>query len=231
MLTEDIVKYGAWLFKVDADDILSDKRGQHIMRARFALYLALARRNVALRGKPHPTGIARSMRRDHSTVVYGLERAEYIAQRDPAFATAVERIASYSHGTEDDAAMREERACNERLQVLRALHQQRKEQTMCKAEYIEETINKRLAELKSDVNIWWDGAIYGKDEPASFNVYIGDDETPFFVQDGRYLRIMQHTGRCSVGEVDSVRYYDDVADVLAEMARDGTIKQVEEEDA
>lgn len=231
MLTEDIINYAAWLFKVDAGDLLSHKRGQRVMRARFALYLALARRNVALRGKPHPTGIGRSVKRDHSTVVYGLKRAEYIAQRDPAFAAAVGRIASYNHDTEDDAAMREEKACNERLQVLRALHQQRKEQTMSKAEHIEETINKRLAELNSNVNIWWDGAIYGKDEPASFNVYIGDDETPFFVQDGRYLRIMQHTGRSSVGEIDSVRYYDDVADALAALANDGTIKQVEEEDA
>ena len=58
------------------------------MPARFALYKALQLRGWSTSKIGHAIG-----GRDHSTILHGIKRAEYMMERNPHFANAVQRLA------------------------------------------------------------------------------------------------------------------------------------------
>lgn len=64
------------------------KRPPEVVTSRFALMHSLSRRGMGV------TAIGRKMKRDHSTVRYGLARAEYLLGRDPAFVELCTKLAS-----------------------------------------------------------------------------------------------------------------------------------------
>lgn len=87
MTIPEIIAEGARLFNLSADDIYGDYRNRYYCRARFALYKALQLRGAS------GAQVGRWMKRDHSTVRHGIERADFLMESDPAFRHAVEKIA------------------------------------------------------------------------------------------------------------------------------------------
>lgn len=85
----EIIKLCATLFKVPVEDLMSPKRDQRIVEARFALYAALR-----MRGWTYPR-IGRFLGRDHATVMYGVQRAEYIMERHPLYEEKVEKMSMW----------------------------------------------------------------------------------------------------------------------------------------
>lgn len=85
----EIIKLCADLFGLPPKDLMSNKRNRQVVEARFALYAALRRR-----GWSYPR-IGKFLRRDHTAIMYGVCRAEYIMEHRPAYAHSVERIATW----------------------------------------------------------------------------------------------------------------------------------------
>ena len=83
MLAKDIVLVGSEMFNIHPDVIYGDNRTAFICRARFGIYMALHLRGAS------KTQVGRVMRRDHSTIIHGLERAERLMERDSAFKRVV----------------------------------------------------------------------------------------------------------------------------------------------
>lgn len=85
------------LFKVHPRDLTGDYRFQFILVARFALYKALR-----MRGWSYPE-IGRKFGRDHSTIINGVRRAEYIMATDPGYADKIKQLAemTYNKVTEE----------------------------------------------------------------------------------------------------------------------------------
>jgi len=90
VLTSDIVLAGSKMFNVHLDVIYGDNRTVFICRARFALYMVLHLRGAS------KAQIGRIMRRDHTTVIHGLDRAEWIMERDDSFKRAVNELVNMS---------------------------------------------------------------------------------------------------------------------------------------
>lgn len=87
MLKSDYVKAAAEMFHVHPRDLVSHYRFNFLMLPRFALYKALR-----LRGWSYPQ-IGRLLDRDHSTIIYGIQRADYYMERDPGYAAKVKALA------------------------------------------------------------------------------------------------------------------------------------------
>jgi len=85
----EIIRLCATLFAVPVEDIMSPKRNQRIVEARFAFYAALR-----MRGWSYPR-IGKFLGRDHATVMYGVQRAEYIMERHPLYKEKVEKISMW----------------------------------------------------------------------------------------------------------------------------------------
>jgi chromosomal replication initiation ATPase DnaA len=85
----EIIKLCATLFGVPVKDLVSPKRSKPIVEARFALYAALRMRGWSY------TRIGRFLGRDHATVMYGVQRAEYIMERHPLYEEKVEKISMW----------------------------------------------------------------------------------------------------------------------------------------
>jgi len=85
----EIIKLCATLFGVPVKDLVSPKRSKPIVEARFALYAALRMRGWSY------TRIGRFLGRDHATVMYGVQRAEYIMERHPLYEKKVEKISMW----------------------------------------------------------------------------------------------------------------------------------------
>jgi chromosomal replication initiation ATPase DnaA len=98
MLKEDLVKECSTLFKVHVRDLMGPYRYDFVVRARQALFLALRRR-----GWSYPD-IGWFLKRDHSTVIHGVKRALYIAERDPDYAAKVEHLTDLEIKKVSDAA-------------------------------------------------------------------------------------------------------------------------------
>ena len=83
-MKQEIINECARLFGVHQRDIVSDARFGFLIPARFALYKALRLRgwSCAQIGKL-VSG------RDHSTILHGLKRADYMMERDPSYAAKV----------------------------------------------------------------------------------------------------------------------------------------------
>lgn len=81
------VSAGAKEFRVDADDLLGPARKRHLAYARFAVWAALRQRGATL------MTIAEYFKRDHTSIMYGIGRAEELAQRDHDYAAALSLVA------------------------------------------------------------------------------------------------------------------------------------------
>lgn len=87
---QEVIKATARAFGYTVHDLLSVRRPQPLVEARFAAMLALRRQGVSL---PRIGGI---LGRDHTTVLHGIARAEEIERDKPAFAEAVKAISAGS---------------------------------------------------------------------------------------------------------------------------------------
>lgn len=83
---QPIVQRCAELFLVAPRDLTGRYRFDFVMRARFALYLALR-----LQGRSYPN-IGKIVDRDHTTVMDGVKRAECYYERDSVFASSVNEL-------------------------------------------------------------------------------------------------------------------------------------------
>lgn len=80
-MKKELINECARLFDVHPRDLVGDSRLGFLMPARFALYKALR-----LRGWSY-SAIGKAVGgRDHSTVMYGVKRAEYMMERDESYA-------------------------------------------------------------------------------------------------------------------------------------------------
>lgn len=86
MLTSDLVLAGSKMFRVHPDVIYGDNRTAFICRARFGIYMALHLRGAS------KTQVGRIMRRDHSTIIHGLIRAERMMEKDDSFKRVVDKL-------------------------------------------------------------------------------------------------------------------------------------------
>lgn len=87
MIVSDIINAVAWAFEVHPRDLIGTARFQFLMRPRFALYTVLHRRGMSLKQTGQVCG-----GRDHSTVIYGIKRAEHMMERDPEFKSLVDQL-------------------------------------------------------------------------------------------------------------------------------------------
>lgn len=83
-----IMKAAADLFDMSVAELDSPARFSYIMPARFAVYKALH-----LRGWTY-SRIGRLLGKDHSTIMYGVSRADYMIERDEEYAAQVLHLAS-----------------------------------------------------------------------------------------------------------------------------------------
>ena len=88
MLISDIVLAGSKMFNIHPDVIYGDDRTAFVCRARFGLYMALHLRGAS------KSQVGRIMRRDHSTVMHGLTRAERMMEKDDSFKRVVDKLVS-----------------------------------------------------------------------------------------------------------------------------------------
>ena len=88
MIASDIVLVGSEMFNIHPDVIYGDNRTAFICRARFGLYMALHLRGAS------KSQIGRIMRRDHSTVIHGITRAETMMEEDASFKRVVNELAA-----------------------------------------------------------------------------------------------------------------------------------------
>lgn len=86
VLVSDVIDKASELFCVHRRDILGPYRYNFLMPARFALCKALRERGLSF---PH---IGRVLNRDHSTVIYSVQRAEYMMERDSGYAKKVQTL-------------------------------------------------------------------------------------------------------------------------------------------
>lgn len=205
----EMVRYAAKLFKVSAADILADRRPAHIHRARIALYIAIWEKGRREGKAPSYTSIGRTMQRDHSTIIHGMDKARYLMERDPEFREAVEKIiaATVTDLPPPPAVepVYKKETCNPKLHTIELLYQQR-ERPMDNPEYTEECINTALerAGVKM-IRVYWDGEIATSEDPPRFNVYYDEEGTGVTVTDeGRYFEVTRFNGR-SYGMLGSAR--------------------------
>ena len=77
-LKRRIIKASADLFDLSAQELESQSRMSYLMPARFAIYKALHMRGWAY------SRIGKLLGKDHSTIIYGISRADYMIERDEA---------------------------------------------------------------------------------------------------------------------------------------------------
>jgi len=216
MTNSDVVALAARLFHVDPALMRKDCRNRHVCRARFALYAGFMLRGE-LRGFPPSTSqIGRWCHRDHSTVIYGLRKAQALMETDANFMEAVCQIATAT----------EESPCNIPLRPVVVVHQQPRRDPMDNPEYIEGRINDMLAKLgEKRIAVYWDGDVIERDTPRCFNVYWEGEDTPYWLEDYRgRISIHAEENRCRY-TVDSAHYYEDIAAKLADFLPTAIIEE------
>lgn len=87
-LKRRIIKASADLFDLSAQELESQSRMSYLMPARFAIYKALHMRGWAY------SRIGKLLGKDHSTIIYGISRADYMIERDEEYAARVLHLAS-----------------------------------------------------------------------------------------------------------------------------------------
>lgn len=96
-----LIRKAAELFDVHPRDIVSHARFGFLTMPRFALYAGLRRRGW------NYSQIARLLDRDHKTIIYGVQRAEWMIERSPEYAAKVDaivalRLEPLNHSEVDD---------------------------------------------------------------------------------------------------------------------------------
>lgn len=77
------------MFGVHPRDLLGPARFGFLIPARFALYKAMRIRGWSF------AHIGRAMNRDHTTVIHGVARAEYIMARDEQYRDKVQELVEF----------------------------------------------------------------------------------------------------------------------------------------
>jgi len=95
VLIAEVIDEASRLFHVHKRDITGPYRYNFLMPVRFALFRAFRERGLSY---PH---IGRIMNRDHSTVMYGVERAGYMMERDADYADKVNRLIEFQPQSEE----------------------------------------------------------------------------------------------------------------------------------
>ena len=90
MLITDFLAEVGRMFDVTVDDLRGPCRKQALCRARFAAYAALRERGASFAQIGRWLGD-----RDHTTVMHGADRAEYLMSRDELYRDMVEYLADY----------------------------------------------------------------------------------------------------------------------------------------
>ena len=85
----DFIKKAGELFYIQPRDLVGSARFSFLLPARFAAYKALR-----LRGWSYPM-IGKLMNRDHSSIIHGVKRADYMMEKDPDFADKVKQLTEY----------------------------------------------------------------------------------------------------------------------------------------
>lgn len=80
------IKVAADLAGANAEQLLMDWRDKPLVHARWAVMVCMRRRNFSF------TQIGRRLHRDHTSVMYGVERAQYMAERLPELAEMIELV-------------------------------------------------------------------------------------------------------------------------------------------
>ena len=87
-MKQEIINECAKLFGVHPRDLVGNARFGFLMPARFALYKALHLRGWS------SARIGRNIGgRDHTTVLHGLKRADYMMERDASYAERIHKLA------------------------------------------------------------------------------------------------------------------------------------------
>ena len=94
MLKSDFVNAAAEMFCIHPRDLVGPYRYQFLLPARFALSKALR-----LRGWTLPA-IGRLVNRDHTTIIYQIERADYYMERDAGFAAKIQALVDLNNDEE-----------------------------------------------------------------------------------------------------------------------------------
>lgn len=92
MLKETFIQECSRIFDIHPRDLVGDYRFRFASRARQALYLALHRRGWSYRR------IGDFICRDPKTVSHGIGVAQYAAERDPVYASKVDRLVNLEVG-------------------------------------------------------------------------------------------------------------------------------------
>lgn len=87
VLKSDFIVAAADMFCIHPRDLVSHYKFDFLMMPRFAVYKALR-----LRGWSYPQ-IGKALGRDHSTIIYGVRRADWQMERDPEYADKVKALA------------------------------------------------------------------------------------------------------------------------------------------
>lgn len=94
-----IVNECCLMFEIHPRDLLGPAKFSFCTRPRFALYKALHLRGWSAAAIGRFVG-----GRDHSTVLHGLNRADYMMERDPEFARQVVALAALQRAEKEQAA-------------------------------------------------------------------------------------------------------------------------------
>lgn len=87
-MKRELVMRASELFCIHPRDLVSDHRFGFLMPARFALYKALRLRGWSF------LRIGALMGKDHSTIIHGVKRADYMMERDALYAEKVNELAT-----------------------------------------------------------------------------------------------------------------------------------------
>lgn len=86
----EFIQKAAALFYVHPRDLVGKARFKWLIPARFAAYKALR-----MRGWSYPRIAKLVGDRDHSSVMHGCDRAEYMMERDPEYAAKINELATF----------------------------------------------------------------------------------------------------------------------------------------
>lgn len=86
-LTCDILRYAARRTGVHERDILGNARFKFVVHARWAVMAGLHRRGWSY------ARIGKLMKKDHTTIMYGVHKVNELVQHDSKFASIVDDIA------------------------------------------------------------------------------------------------------------------------------------------
>lgn len=99
-MKQEIIKACADMFGIHPRDLVGDARMGFLMPARFALYKAFHMRGWSYSRVGRAIG-----GRDHTTIMHGIARAEYMMEKDPRYAERVRQLAEMKPTAIDPALL------------------------------------------------------------------------------------------------------------------------------